>query len=95
MTPEQEEGIARAERKIAPAMRLYELRNRISHTVGKLTLDELEEMVRILDLLTEYELSQVARFAQGLANFRSAAQESEDAPGLPSRSPADAKGDGG
>jgi hypothetical protein len=95
MTPGQKEGIARAEAKIEPAMELYRLRNRIAYMVGRLGRDELEEVVKVLDALNEYELSLVARYARGLADFRSAAQESVDAQGSLSSSPTDADSAGG
>jgi hypothetical protein len=94
MTPEQREAIARADKTIEKGERLYRLRNRVSYMVGMLSLPDLEKLVGILDVLSEYELSMVARYAKGLADFRLTAQESEDAAGPPSTPQTDTEGSG-
>lgn len=79
MTPDQEEAIQRAKETMAPALALYAERNKLAVLVGKLELRDLIRLNLLLARLTDEELRQVARFAEGLAEWREPEQQSGDA----------------
>jgi hypothetical protein len=88
----QRAAIARAQAKIDPAMKLYELRNFVAHKVYRLELPDLERLVQLLDNMTDRELQMTAAYAEGLVEWRTPAQESPDAvTGQPDR-PGDGRG---
>lgn len=79
LTEVQKAAIARAEAKIAPALELYETRNKIFHMVGLLPLQDLRELAKLLTSMTKDELRMAAAYCQGLVEWRKAVEESQDA----------------
>lgn len=80
MNDVQTAAIARADASMAPALELYAERNKLAHVYYRLDLESLRLVNRLLRTLTDDELRMVARYAEGLAEWRLPDSQSGDAP---------------
>lgn len=69
MTEIQRDAIAKADASMAPALRMYEQRSYLWRLTCRLPLRELERLNDLLGKLTDEQLREVARYAEGLAEF--------------------------
>jgi hypothetical protein len=69
MNDVQRAAIAKAEASMAPALELYEQRCYLWRLSCKLPLRDLKRLNDLLKKLSDDDLREVARFAEGLAEF--------------------------
>lgn len=75
----QREASRRAEAAAAPAMQLYEERNKLAYLYYRLSLDDLKRLNALVRRLSDDDLRQVAAYAEGLAAWGAPDTESPDA----------------
>lgn len=69
MNDVQRSAIAKADASMAPALKLYEQRCYLWRLSCRLPLRDLERLNALLGKLSEEDLREVARYAEGLAEF--------------------------
>lgn len=69
LTEVQRGAIARADAAMAPALALYEQRNKVARLIYRLPACDLERLNRVLERLTDDDLRRVASYAEGIADW--------------------------
>lgn len=69
MTEIQRAAIAKADASMAPALKMYEQRCSLWRLTCRLPLRDLERLNDLLGKLSDEQLREVARYAEGLAEF--------------------------